>query len=265
MTKRPSAPVHRGTRAVRRLAWAGLLCGGLLGTLVFAPARWLAAALPDHAPMQLTQARGSLWQGSAQLWLQAGSGGLDRAALPGRVHWQLQWTGLRPALHLQAECCTPQGLQLSLGLQQARPVLRLADALSAWPAEVLAGLGTPWNTLQPSGQLALRTQDLALHLGPQGPRPSGLLTLDLQDLGSALSTLRPLGSYRLQVQAGERSHLQLQTLRGELLLSGQGSWQGTGLSFRGEARAAPGREDALGNILQIIGKRDGARTLLSLG
>ena len=91
---------------------------------------------------------------------------------------------------------------------------------------------------------------------------SGHAHLDLLDMGSALSTLRPMGSYRLTL---EPDNLQLHTLKGDLLLSGQGQWANSGLRFRGEARAAPGREQALGNILNIIGKRDGARTLISLG
>lgn len=258
-------PLPSRSPSPARLAWAGMVAGTLLGLLMFAPARWLAAAIPLHSPVQLGDARGSLWQGSARLWLQAGPGSRDRATLPQRLQWQLRWTASGPGLHLQADCCTPQGVRLALGWQAAAPVLRMEDALSLWPAELLAGLGTPWNTIEPSGRLALRTQGLTVQLGTQGLRPAGQLTLEVQDLGSALSTLQPMGSYRLELRTGERATVQLQTLRGDLLLSGQGSWQGSGLSFRGEARAAPGREDALGNILNIIGKRDGARTLISLG
>jgi len=50
-----------------------------------------------------------------------------------------------------------------------------------------------------------------------------------------------------------------------LLLSGQGQWQGTRLQFRGEASAVPEHAAALSNLLNIIGRRQGARSLLSLG
>ena len=57
----------------------------------------------------------------------------------------------------------------------------------------------------------------------------------------------------------------LQTLRGELLLQGNGQWVGGQLRFRGDAQAAPGREEALANLLNIIGRRQGPRSLLHIG
>ncbi|MGE4050638.1 MAG: type II secretion system protein N, partial [Piscinibacter sp.] len=38
-----------------------------------------------------------------------------------------------------------------------------------------------------------------------------------------------------------------------------------GVRFRGEARAAPGEEAPLANLLNIIGRRDGARSVISIG
>jgi general secretion pathway protein N len=35
--------------------------------------------------------------------------------------------------------------------------------------------------------------------------------------------------------------------------------------FRGDAHAAPGAEAALANLLNIIGRRDGARSVISIG
>jgi general secretion pathway protein N len=40
----------------------------------------------------------------------------------------------------------------------------------------------------------------------------------------------------------------------------KGRWQ-----FRGEAFAEPGHEALLANLLQIIGRKQGERTILSLG
>ena len=37
------------------------------------------------------------------------------------------------------------------------------------------------------------------------------------------------------------------------------------LRFRGDARAAPGNETALANLLSIIGRREGTRSLLTFG
>ena len=74
-----------------------------------------------------------------------------------------------------------------------------------------------------------------------------------------------MGSYRLTLQGGAAPTLALQTLQGDLQLSGSGQWVGQRLRFSGEASAAPEREGALSNLLNIIGRRNGARSLITLG
>ena len=74
-----------------------------------------------------------------------------------------------------------------------------------------------------------------------------------------------MGSYRLTLQGGSPARLVLATLEGSLQLSGQGQWVGQTLRFKGEASAAPDRQDALSNLLNILGRREGTRTLINLG
>ena len=78
-----------------------------------------------------------------------------------------------------------------------------------------------------------------------------------------------MGSYRLWLQGTDSGtatpQLALSTLQGPLRLSGQGQWVGQRLRFVGEAEAETGHEEALSNLLNIIGRRDGARSLLSIG
>ena len=93
----------------------------------------------------------------------------------------------------------------------------------------------------------------------------GRAVLDATDISSSLSTLRPMGSYRLALEGGATPTLLLTTRDGSLQLSGSGRWNGTALRFDGEASAAPGSEDALSNLLNIIGRREGARSLITLG
>jgi len=59
--------------------------------------------------------------------------------------------------------------------------------------------------------------------------------------------------------------LQLSTLDGALQLTGSGQWVGSRLHFSGEASAAPDRETALANLLNIIGRRTGARSIITIG
>ncbi|WP_265653352.1 type II secretion system protein N, partial [Verminephrobacter aporrectodeae] len=249
--------------------WAlvGALAGALPAVLAFAPARWLAegVASATHGQVLLLQARGTVWTGSAQLVFTGGSASRDRMALPGQVDWQLRpgFGGLR--VQLRASCCTPTPLQARVQAGWATAQLSLADGQSQWPAALLAGLGTPWNTLQPQGQLALQTQGLELHWAAGRMRLSGQVQLDARAMSSRLSTLRPMGSYRLALQGGEVPTLTLSTLDGHLQLSGSGQWVGQRLRFTGEASASPEREAALANLLNIIGRRSGARSIITVG
>ncbi|MDF1483911.1 type II secretion system protein N, partial [Ramlibacter sp. H39-3-26] len=189
----------------------------------------------------------------------------DRAALPGRVQWRLQpaWLGLRGAL--AADCCTAQPLRWQARIARGGGTLALADGASRWPAALLMGLGTPWNTLAPQGQLALSTQDLRARWAEGRLQVDGTARLEALRMSSRLSTLQPMGSYRITMQGGAATTLRLETIEGALLLSGSGQWVGSRLHFGGEASAAPGREAALSNLLNIIGRRQGARSRISIG
>jgi general secretion pathway protein N len=74
-----------------------------------------------------------------------------------------------------------------------------------------------------------------------------------------------MGSYRITVTGGATPNLQLETLEGSLQLSGSGQWIGEQLHFNGVATAAPGREEQLSNLLNIIGRRSGPKSIISLG
>lgn len=251
-----------------RWAVAGVLLGGIFATAVFAPARWLAAVLNQASgqQFQLVSAQGSIWGGSSQLVLSGGQGSVNAVALPGQVSWRIRplWSGL--AVQITADCCTPQPLQLratAVGWKGVRLVLQ--DGQSQWPASLLAGLGTPWNTLQAQGQLSATTKDFAVELGPTGLSQTGRLQLDALNISSRLSTLSPMGSYRFTLVGGPSPSLELTTLEGSLQLSGKGQWVGQRLRFTGVASAAPERVEALSNLLNILGRRDGARSIITVG
>jgi general secretion pathway protein N len=215
--------------------------------------------------LQLHDPRGTVWNGSARLLLTGGAGSLDAAALPGRVDWQLRPALAGLSVQLHAPCCTPEPLRLRATLGWSGVWVQVADAHAHGPAELLGGLGTPWNTLQLEGDLGLATQGLSVQWSPGRLVLAGQAQLLATRLSSRLSTLRPLGSYRITVNGGATSTLQLDTLEGGLQLSGQGRWVGARLHLEGEASAAPEREAALANLLNIIGRRSGTRTLITIG
>jgi general secretion pathway protein N len=250
-----------------RWAAAGALAGLLAALVLFAPARWLASALRQATGerVQLTEPRGTLWTGSARLLLTGGPGSRDRAALPGRIDWQLRPAGFALQARLAADCCTREPLQLRLVPRWGGAALQVGDGQSEWPAILLAGLGTPWNTVQAQGRLALATHGLGLNWSAGRLSVAGRGELKALDVASRLSTLRPMGSYRVTLTGGDSPALELATLAGSLQLSGNGRWIGSRLRFEGEARATPDHEAALANLLNIIGRRHGARSIITVG
>ena len=143
--------------------------------------------------------------------------------------------------------------------------LHMSDAALQLPADLLAGLGTPWNTVALQGQLRLSTVGLSLQYRAGRASSQGLTRLEALSVSSRLSPLKPLGSYRLDIQGGDNAQLTLSTLNGDLQLSGQGQWVGSRLRFQGEASASPEREAALSNLLNILGRRQGARSIITFG
>lgn len=250
-------------------AWAfsGLLLGLLLALVLFAPARWLASGLnrASAGRVMLDDSRGTVWNGSARLLLTGGAGSNDAAALPGRLDWRIRpgWDGV--SAELNAACCTAQPLVLQGQLRWGGARLRVGDQRSQWPAAVLAGLGTPWNTLQIDGDLVLSTQALSVEWVEGRLAMAGSAELTALRLSSRLSTLKPMGSYRITLNGGSTSTLRLETLEGALQLAGNGQWVGSRLRFSGTASAAPDREAALSNLLNIIGRRSGARSIITIG
>ncbi len=251
--------------------WGYAFSGGMLGLalalLLFAPASLLGAGLAaaTQGRLQLVEERGSVWNGSARLLLTGGSGSRDSASLPSRLSWTLRpaWAGLK--LQLNASCCTPEPLQARFRLGWGSQNVELNNATSNWPAAMLIGLGTPWNTVQAEGSLQVTTQALTVKRFDGRVLLAGSAQLRALDVSSRLSTVRPMGSYQLQLNGGEAPTLALSTLSGTLKLSGDGSWVGSRLRFSGAASVEPELVGAFTNLLNIIGRRQGVQSIITLG
>jgi general secretion pathway protein N len=269
LSSRGSGVRTRAQPAMRMSAWAwtGAVAGALLSMLFFAPARWLADAVYQGTSQQLLLAdpRGTVWRGSARLVLTGGAGSQDAAALPERVQWTLRPGFTRMHLSVLSECCTAQALQLSIAPRLNGMRMELADGQAHWPASLLAGLGTPWNTLQPKGELILQSRSLSAEWNAGRFQLGGSAVLEAKNFESRLSTLHPLGSYRVRLQGGPAISVTLETIEGGLRLAGSGQFIGQRLHFSGEASAAPEREAALANFLNVIGRRNGPRSIITIG
>lgn len=255
--------------------WRWAVIGSVLGLLVastlFAPAAWLgsALALASQGRVVLNEPSGTVWNGSGQLVLSGGLGSRDATTLPGRIQWRLKPTA---TFNLQAlivaDCCTTQSVDVLISPHLNGATALVQPSQSTWPATLLTGLGAPFNTIDLQASLKLNTQVLKLEWINKQLKLEGNAALDVLDASTRLSTLRPVGSYRLSFQGGQDAalpSLKLETLSGSLLLSGSGQLTGNRWRFNGEASAAPGFEAALNNFLDILGRRVGPRSIITVG
>jgi general secretion pathway protein N len=241
----------------RLLLWTGLTALAVVLTiLAFLPAAWLGPMVERQTGGRLTlgDAQGTLWRGSAFVGGAAGEGGAVTPLLPGRFDWRLS-----PLLLLGQV-----NMDLANDQALAQPV-RITGGLSSWqvsagqlllPAEGLAGLGAPLNTLALTGTIKLSWNLLDIARQGNTVAVNGRTVLSLTDMGSRMSPIKPLGSYEMTMDwRGQRADVDLRTVRGALLLSGTGGLDNGRLRFSGQASAAEGYEDTLGNLLNLLGQR----------
>lgn len=261
-------------RSVRAWAWVGGLVGALIGVLAFAPAAWLARSLSSATGGQLllADAAGTVWHGTAQLVVSGGEGSRDATSLPGRLRWRFGLKHGRIEVRAWHACCLNGEVKLHLEPGFGRVRLTLppgSGTIGQWPASLLAGLGSPWNTMQPGGVLRLSSPGLSIESGQGRWVLDGNAQLAIDSLSSPLAPVPTLGSYHLQLSgtaaAADSARLVLSTTRGPLWLEGEGLWAARKLRFRGQARAEPGAEAGLDNLLNLIGRREGAVSVLTFG
>ncbi len=252
----------------------------------------------------LAEAEGTVWSGSAIAVLTGGQGSHDASVLPTRLEWKVRprWNGV--ALHLTQDCCLAHGMDVSVRRTldawqvdvigpdehgkaadaKPRPASADADAaalanatpLGQWPMGWLEGRGFPWNTIHPGGVLTLSTRDLSFALKGGHWSTLGSTQVEIRQASSRLTSLDSLGTYRVliqpdastQIRPGDgatRALVWISTVDGALQIKGRGLIGATGVRIRAEAKAAPGSEAALDNLLNLIGRRNGALSAISIG
>lgn len=247
------------------------LCGAVAAVavtvLLFCPAAWLAPVIEKQTGGRFTlgDAQGSIWRGSA--FIGAAPSGFDPVTplLPGRFAWRLSPTVLVGVVDAALE--NPEALAEPVRITGSWSQWQISPSMIRLPAERLAALGAPLNTIAPSGVMRLSWS--ALQLARQGRQVdlTGSMQLDLNDIASRLSPIRPLGAYRLNMEwQGQTAQLRLSSLSGPMLLTGTGALSSGRLRFSGRAQATPGQEERLANLLNLLGqrKRDGTSNYIAL-
>jgi general secretion pathway protein N len=253
-----------------RLWWIALVLLTMLAAVIASlPAAWVGPLLEQQtgARLALGDPQGSVWRGSAFIGAAGGDDEPLVPLLPGRFHWRLSPLALAGIVDATLE--NPRALEAPLTISGSWRRWAVGDGSITLPAERLAALGAPLNTLQPSGQMRLSWTRLVLARAEagRGVQVDGQMQLDLTQMASALSPVKPLGAYRMRFDwQGSAARVDLKSLSGPLLLAGQGRFADGRLQFSGQAWAAEGEEQRLAILLNLLGQRRqvGNRTVIAL-
>lgn len=225
----------------------------LLTSLVTAPASLLDKFLQyaTHGRLALANTSGTVWNGAATPALRTQEGHFivlqalhwiidPISPFTGKLKIQLRWDDM-PAIPVMDAVISPK----QIALHHARIPL---------PAQVLSEAVPALKPVQFRGQLQIQSDYLAF----SAHGTEGSVSVDWQQAGSALSSISPLGNYRLALNgAGDRININLTTVSGIMLLEGQGNWlAGRGLEFHGKAQASAEGRDSLTELLQHLGPEE---------
>ena len=250
------------------LVWSLFAILSVLTTaLIFLPASWLALLLEKqtNGRLSLGDVQGSFWRGSAFIGGASGSNGPVTPLFPGRFSWHISPIVLLGQVDVQLEntAVLSKSVKVTGNLSQ----WRLEAASMFLPPERLEALGAPLNTIGPTGQLKLNWNTLEFTRYADKVDITGTMQLMMNDMGSRLSSIKPLGSYQLTFDwRGQNSDIVLTTNKGPMMLSGNGSINSGRFQFSGKAFAEAGQEERLANLLNLLGqrRRDGDKDVIAL-
>lgn len=238
------------------LTWlfAGLLTASITA-LASAPALWLVPLIDrqTNGRFSLADVEGSFWQGSALLGAAAASDESLSPLLPGRCEWRIS-----PLVFIGLV-----DIRLSNSAVMTEPISirgnwwrwEIGPARLSLPADGLSALGAPLNTIQPTGQLSLTWPSMRVERRAGVLVTNAVLQLDLVNVVSALSAVKPLGAYRLRVDwQGKTVKLDLKTLAGPLLLTGKGEIANGSFHFSGQATAQENEQVRLVALMNLLGQ-----------
>lgn len=238
-----------------------------LTVLAFFPANWLTAMVEMQTAGRLTlgDAQGTLWRGSAFIGGAASGNDPVTPLLPGRFSWRLSPMVLLG--RVDAELENAAALSHPIRVTGIWHQWQVSPAAILLPAERLAALGAPLNTVQPSGQMRLSWEPLQLARQDGKIEMTGSMNLEMNEIASRLSPIKPLGTYNLMLDwRGLQASVTLKTVKGPMLLSGSGMFSNGRLQFSGTAEAEAGQEQMLANLLNLLGQRrkQGDREVIAL-
>jgi general secretion pathway protein N len=248
-----------------------VLCALLTAVVVLvlsAPASFADVGLSQitQGRLRLADAQGTVWQGKGKIVLadiaaQAAPYTVTGLVLPGDFEWRLAgWPLILGKIDIKL---SGVGVQKPIALTGGLSELKISASRLVLPGVDLSRMGSPWNTFKPQATLDVQWDNMTLRQG----QFDGKAVVELKDIASALTPVRPLGSYKVDVTGtGSSADVKLSTTQGPLKLEGNGVWNARqGLRLSIEAEADETAKAKLQTLLSLIGRREGEKTIIRIG
>ncbi len=251
-----------------RIVWTLIaILSVIFSVLFFLPASWMGVLIERQTQgrLSLCDAQGSFWNGSGFIGVAAGINDPVTPLFPGRFNWKISPFILLAQLDLELQ--NSEALSVPVKITGNFSEWRVSPSVLVLPTERLEGLGAPLNTIGPSGKIHLSWNNLQFMRDGLILNAQGQLQLNLSEMASRLSPVRPLGSYRMVFDLqGINTEINLVTETGPMMLSGSGTVKTGHFQFSGKAWAQEGQEAKLANLLNLLGQRrkDGDKDVIAL-
>jgi general secretion pathway protein N len=244
---------------MRPAAYAGLGLAAYSAFLVATiPATWIGAQLQAALPgrIEVSDAQGTLWRGQARVSFAPSRNRVSLDAVEWRFAPSRLFAG-EIAFDARARGAGMEGTaQVAQGFTGWGVRSLKADGDASGLAIVVPILGA-W---RPAGPVTLSSPEIAI----RGREARGSLDVEWRNASTALSEVRPLGSYSATWKAaGGPGKIEVTTIKGPLRVTGTGMTSASSFTFSGEARGEGEAAKALEPLLDLMGPRrpDGARAL----
>jgi general secretion pathway protein N len=241
----------------KALLWLSVAVVSIVATvLFFLPASWVGLAIEKQTAgrIVLGDVQGSFWRGSAFVGVAADKNSAVTPLFPGRFAWKISPMILLG--QLSVEVANSSALSGPVQLTGNFTQWRISPAGLNLPSERLEGLGAPLNTIGPTGKILLSWGDLDMMQIDAKVMLNGRVQLEMSEMASRASSIKPLGSYKVTMQwRGDVADLDLTTSKGPMMLEGSGKLNQGRFQFSGKAYAAPGQEEKMANLLNLLGRR----------
>lgn len=234
----------------------------ILFFLFAAPADLFAWALgrASNNAVTLHAVTGTVWSGSGELIVSRAHG---NSLSLGRGNWSVSpWRIVVGCIGVSADftgASTVFKAHGAIGLRTAT----LRDIEVQFSASLVPAVYPPAALAGPSGNVRIAAKEVTLARSDM----AGEVTAVWQQAGTTVSNINPLGDYRVIARGeGDAFSIVLTTDRGDLRLSGQGTWSLATRRFemKGSAMPTAGSKAALDPLLRLFGRDqgDGSRTFI---